>query len=146
LLALQQYSGALSAFERAMDLRESYNLAPSPLTLNSRALTLLSMNRPEAALEDLQVALELDPGYATAWVNQGKVLMSMQRFAEAAAAYDRALQLDDSDPYAWNDLGVLQYQMGQCRAALEALDRAISLDPNYSPAIANRQVLKEQCP
>ncbi|MGA0198365.1 MAG: tetratricopeptide repeat protein [Prochlorotrichaceae cyanobacterium] len=146
LLALQQYSGALSAFERAMDLRESYNLAPSPLTLNSRALTLLSMNRPEAALEDLQSALELDPGYATAWVNQGKVLMSMQRFAEAAAAYDRALQLDDSDHYAWNDLGVLQYQMGQCRAALESLDRAISLDPNYSPAIANRRALKEQCP
>ncbi|MFZ9738785.1 MAG: tetratricopeptide repeat protein [Prochlorotrichaceae cyanobacterium] len=146
LLALQQYSGALSAFGRAIDLRESYNLAPSPLTLNSRALTLLSMNRPEAALEDLQVALELDPGYATAWVNQGKVLMSMQRFAEAAAAYDRALQLDDTDPYAWNDLGVLQYQMGQCRAALESLDRAISLDPNYSPAIANRRALQEQCP
>lgn len=61
-------------------------------------------------------------------------------------AYDRSLELDNTDPYTWNDRGVLLYQMGQCRAALESIDRAIGLDADYSPALANRQALREQCP
>jgi len=146
LLALQQYAGALNAFGQAIELRQSYNLASSPLTLNSRALTLLALNRPEAALADLQQALQLDPGYATAWANQGKVLAAMQRLPEALSAYDRALDLDATDSYIWNDRGVLLYQMRQCQAALESIDRAISLDANYSPAIANKKALNGQCP
>lgn len=145
LLALQQYAGALNAFTQGIELRKSYNLSPSPLTLNSRALTLLAMNRPEAALADLQQALALDPGYATAWTNQGKVFVSIQRFSDALNAYDRALELDDADPYTWNDRGVLLYQMGQCQAALESIDQAIRLDSTYTPALENKRALATQC-
>lgn len=146
LLALQQYQGALRSFNRAIELRENYNLAPSPLTLNSRGLTLLNMNQPEAALTEFQDALALDPGYATAWTNQGKVFVALQRFQEALSAYDRSLELDDTDPYTWNDRGVLLYQMGQCKAALESIDQALRLDRRYSAALANQRALREQCP
>jgi tetratricopeptide (TPR) repeat protein len=145
LYALRQYNGALAAFDRAISIRKNYRLSPSTLTLNSRALTLIALNRPQDALENLQQAIEIDPGYATAWAHQGEVWIILNQLDQALSSYNRATNLDPIDPYLWTNRGVLLYQMGQCSEALASFEKALQIDPNYTNALGNRQILLEEC-
>jgi hypothetical protein len=54
---------------------------------------LLELNRPAAALESLERALDCQPELAEAFNNRGNALRELRRLEEACASFDRAIAL-----------------------------------------------------
>lgn len=88
LFTLHDYSGAVKAYQRALDG------APD------KAATWLALGDSHFALEDYREALRayeramlLDPSDSQAWTNRGTALDALGRHKEAADCYDQAEQL-----------------------------------------------------
>jgi len=144
LFAMGQYRGALAALDRAIDLRQEYQLADSPRLRNSRGLALMQLGQYDQALVEFDKAVKLDVNYGTAWAHRGAALRQMNQLEEALASYGQALQIQPNDPYIWNNQGMVFYSLGQCSAALDSFNQAIAIEPSYEPAIENRDAL-QQC-
>jgi Tfp pilus assembly protein PilF len=67
---------------------------------NNVAVDRLQEGRIDAALQDMAVALELDPGYATLWSNVGVMHLHDGDAEAAERAYLKALTLDPMDASA----------------------------------------------
>ena len=99
----------------------------------------------DAAERYLNLALEKDPNYATAWAEIGSVWISRQQmwivppkeaFLKAKAALDKALELDDKEPEANRVLaGYLSWAEWDWEAADRQWKRVFELNPNYVPAL-----------
>jgi tetratricopeptide (TPR) repeat protein len=143
LFAMGQYRGAMEAIDRAMELRQEYQLEDSPRLHNSRGLALMQLEKYSQALAEFDQAVKLDVNYATAWAHRGAALRRLDRLQEALESYGQALQIEPNDPYIWNNQGMVFYSLGQCSAALDAFNQAIAIEPGYEPAIENRNALQE---
>lgn len=89
----------------------------------------------EGAIELFERALEIDPKYATAWVEKGITLEIQGKSShEAIAAYEEAIRLDPNLTSAWIAKGELLYSNGfrddnNYAEAVKSFDKAIDLDP-----------------
>jgi TolB-like protein/DNA-binding winged helix-turn-helix (wHTH) protein/Flp pilus assembly protein TadD len=88
------------------------------------------------AESEFQRAIELNPGYATAYHWHGSVLATMGRPEEAIANYRRALELDPLSPIINAYLGQAYYHTRQYDQAIEQLQKTLELDPNLGMARA----------
>jgi len=86
------------------------------------------------AEREFQRALELNPGYATAYQWYGDVLATMGRPEEAIANYKRALELDPLSPVMNGTLGQAFYYTRQYDDAIEQEQKTLELDPNLGLA------------
>jgi len=100
----------------------------------------------ESAIDLLDQALVLDPGYAPAYAQRGiaTLLFSDQNYGtrplqeareEARGFIDKALQLDPDQAEAWAGLG-LYYSQGinQYEQAIESLEKALAINPSLIDA------------
>ena len=117
---------AEEAFRKALEL---------PLTRFSKpqVLTLMGNNFVGRGMYDSAVvyhhkALELDPGYAEAWVNLGVAERRQKHNPEAEAAYQKAMALTPDDPVLLMNLGALLVDNGKPEEAKAHLTKAVSLD------------------
>jgi tetratricopeptide (TPR) repeat protein len=84
-----------------------------------------------AAEREYQRAIELNPGYATAYQWRALNLSRLGRHAEAVAEARRALDLDPLSRVQNAFLGRRLYVAGDYAAAAAQLRKAIALDPDY---------------
>ena len=75
-------------------------------------------------------AIELNPGYATAYHWYSGYLLGMGRFAEAIAAVKKARELDPLSPRINANVGLVLYFARQYDQAIEELRSALRMDPN----------------
>lgn len=139
--ALGKYETALTSLDRAVELRQSQNLAPSPLFHNNRALVKLELKKYESALEDVETAISLDPQFAPAWRNKGLILETIGRDRESVAAYDRSLELEPEDYNTWTNRGFALYKLQQYQQAKQSFEKALKVNPQYQPAIDNLKAI-----
>ncbi|MGC9528866.1 MAG: tetratricopeptide repeat protein [Limnospira sp.] len=99
-----------------------------------RGNRLLEDDRPEAAREMFDRALDLNPNSAGAWVGQGDALAELGRSDRALTAYNKALEYRPDNPDLLNKKGSLLYQTGASREALAAHEQAIAIDPDNAQA------------
>ena len=83
------YAAALHDFRAVLEEHPDF-----PDVRNKAGLCLAMMGELEEALEELDEALRVAPGYAEAHLNRAIVLNSLGRFAEAGEAFERAGELD----------------------------------------------------
>jgi adenylate cyclase len=98
----------------------------------------------QLAMDFLERATELDPGFAPAYayasyVHYQNVIMGwtddVQRsLAEGMAAAKKALALDDKDPVAYFAAGRIYMMRGQHDDSIAALETAIDLNPSFAQA------------
>jgi TolB-like protein/DNA-binding winged helix-turn-helix (wHTH) protein/Tfp pilus assembly protein PilF len=88
------------------------------------------------AEREFQRAIELNPGYPTAYQWHGSVLSTMGRPEEAIANYKRALELDPLSPITNGVLGQALYYTRQYDQAIEQLKKTLELDPDLGLARA----------
>jgi tetratricopeptide (TPR) repeat protein len=97
----------------------------------------------DEALQHLNRAKEIDPGFALAWAGMADVywassdaqIAPTQARARAKAAAQRALELDDSLAEAHTALAAMEYSIEYAWAESEKeFQRAIQLKPNYALA------------
>lgn len=96
-----------------------------------RALYDWQMAEAEA---DLYLAMELEPGYATAQYFLCPLLLLTDRPEQAIQRSRAALELDPLSPFANAHLGWMFIGAGRQEEAIAPLERALELDPNLPMA------------
>lgn len=97
----------------------------------------LRNGRAPEAMKEFDAALELDGGFAEAWLGKGLVLeRAFNRDADAEHAYRKAIALNPAYAEAWTDLGQLLARTGRTQEALQAFDSALSEMSNREPWVA----------
>ncbi|HEV2730676.1 MAG TPA: tetratricopeptide repeat protein, partial [Terriglobales bacterium] len=88
----------------------------------------------DAAEKQYKLAIELNPGYPTAYHWYSGYLSGMGRHAEAIAAIKKARELDPLSPRISANVGLILYFARQYDQAIEELQNALELDPGNAAA------------
>jgi tetratricopeptide (TPR) repeat protein len=104
----------------------------------------LEVAAPDEARRAYARALALDPDFADAHVNLGRLLQLAGRTAEAVEHYRRSLQAGSMDPTAAFNLGTALEELGRWTEAIAAYRRAIQADQQFADAHFNLARLFEQ--
>ncbi|HWQ19957.1 MAG TPA: tetratricopeptide repeat protein [Methanotrichaceae archaeon] len=121
LIEQYKYDDALKAYDRALEINESYIAARA-----GRSEALWHLGRYNESLVDSDKALKLDPNYVRAWVSRGVSLHGLADFNGSRQAFDRAIEVDPNYAMAWNDEAWLFYKYDMYQDAIDYSDRAIS--------------------
>ena len=96
----------------------------------------------DGAVADFGRAIELDPGYALAYLNRGNA-RSFQGNSEAAIIdFDRAVTLDPGNAEAFYNRGIAKASLGDYEAAIADYGSAIERDANHVSAYINRGIMQ----
>ncbi|MCA9793330.1 MAG: tetratricopeptide repeat protein [Candidatus Eremiobacteraeota bacterium] len=98
------------------------------------AVAMLGLSRVEEALEQLEQAILVHPGYLPAWTSRAELLLTQKDFAGAIACCERALALDPNDPHPWVIKGRALSRQGDKGAARVCLGNARRVRPFFEPA------------
>lgn len=82
------------------------------------------------ALEEMNIAIEADSGYAPAYNVRGLVYLYLGELQQAESDFRRALRLADGDPEINNNFGLFLCQVGREKESIEYFQRAIK-NPLY---------------
>ncbi|HOV72624.1 MAG TPA: tetratricopeptide repeat protein [Candidatus Hydrogenedentes bacterium] len=94
----------------------------------------------EAAAEQFEAALAIDPRYAQAMGNRGMVLLSRGKPDEARLAFETALQWQPGLLFARTNLGIALFQLGRIGPAFDCWNAVLQTAPNNPDARFNRAV------
>jgi TolB-like protein/DNA-binding winged helix-turn-helix (wHTH) protein/Flp pilus assembly protein TadD len=126
----QAYPQAKTAASNA--LRMDGNLAEAHVSL-AEVSFWFDWNWSDAETE-FKRAIELNPGYDTAYRKYSNFLVARGRVSEALVAARKALELDPLSPTLGTHLGWFMFLGGQADQAIEQLRKTIELDPYYARA------------
>jgi tetratricopeptide (TPR) repeat protein len=99
---------------------------------------------PVAAEVAYRRAIELDPGFADAHLNLGRLLHAAGAIREALDHYRIAGELEPDDATTLFNIGVAQQDLGNDDAAIESYQRAIALAPRFADARFNLAAVHER--
>jgi tetratricopeptide (TPR) repeat protein len=109
-------------------------------TYNSRGTAYYILGNYRQAIEDLNRAIEIKPGYADAYYNRGLTYHDLHNYKQAIEDYSRAIEIKPAYAEAYNDRGVAYNELGNYRQAIEDLNRAIEIKPDFAEAYYNRGI------
>lgn len=121
-----QFDDALIDVERV--LREQPR---DPWARVVRARVMIAQGKPEAALADADLALQLRPQLSTARHYRGMALVALARYGEAEREYRALLEADPGHAGVLVSLGSMLRLRGRLADSLKALDQAIASKPDY---------------
>jgi tetratricopeptide (TPR) repeat protein len=107
---------------------------------NNRGVTYKDLGNYSQAIEDLNRAIEIRPGYADAYNNRGVAYRGLGNNKQAIKDYDRAIEIRPGYADAYNNRGVAYNSLGNYRQAIEDYDRVIKSIPGFAEAYINRSV------
>lgn len=118
----------------------------SPLTARDlyKRGCLLEATSPDEACQAYRAALELEPEFADAHVNLGRLLHEVGEVYAALVHYKAALSLRPGDTTAAFNVGVALEDLGASVDAITAYRRALECDPRNPDAHYNLARLLEQ--
>ncbi|TAK98941.1 MAG: tetratricopeptide repeat protein [Rhodospirillaceae bacterium] len=114
---------ALASYDHALELDPN-----SAVTVNSRGVTLIALERIEDALADFRRAFTLDPTYVEAYLNAAAALRDSGRFVGALQLANRAIALCPDSGTAWHIRAVALDWLGRDADAIDAYGKAVSFD------------------
>lgn len=88
------------------------------------------------ALEELTIAVSIDPDYAPAYSTRGIVLFQIKEYASAEKDFSRALDLDPKNPQINNNYGWFLCHTGKEKEAIAYFQRAIKEPLYQTPEVA----------
>jgi len=103
-----------------------------------------NLTDPNLALKTLNQAVSIDPSFAVAFNDRGKVHVKMGQFDRAKKDYAKAIKLDSKYVKAYSNRGVVLYETNQYADALKDFNKAIVLNPSYATAYLNRGLVNYQ--
>ena len=133
---LEDDAGELAAAEAAH--RTAVELAPGRGALhNNLGYNLLLQGKADAAAAEFRRAIEIDPRSTIAHNNLGTALALASHSAEAVAEWQRSA----GPAAAHNNLAAMLIEQGRYAEARAEIAQALALQRDYSPALANLQLV-----
>lgn len=96
---------------------------------------LARLGREEEAVRELEVAVQIDPGYLRALIELGRVLLATGRGEEAATRFEQAILAGGDYADVFYDLGNAYKSGGKFIEARAAYRRALDLNGSYEAAM-----------
>ena len=125
------------------DLSKLLHHYPRSATLyNIQGATNARLGKPDAALEDFENALNLNPNLGEANNNMGNILKEQGKLEKAIKAYRKALLLKPDYAEAFYNMGNTYKEMKKFKSAISSYNRALSLNPNYAEAFYNKGLIQ----
>src|ERR1700751_2129231 len=106
---------------------------PNPIEaarLNNLGCAYMNQQLFEKGLKSFQQAVEADPKFAIARLNEGVACLNLQKIDEAKAALEEALKQEPKNPHAWYNLGLLAKNSGDSQAGVDNCNRATGVEPS----------------
>src|SRR3546814_61613 len=129
-----QLSGRSERAEALQD--QTIAIAPDDRQLRiDRAVTRLTLGKSWEAVDDLNVALELQPRDAEALLYRASAYRYLDAVDLARDDVRRALDIEPLRPEAWLELGILERLAGDADAARRSWQEVLRLQPD-GPAAA----------
>lgn len=110
----------------------------------AEAVRLRSMGQLEAALEECNEAIRLQPNDALPYNNRGVILHNMGRYPDALEDYTRAIQLQPDYAIAYANHSTTLHEIGLYEEALEDDNRAIKLQPDNPDFYEHRVIILDE--
>lgn len=123
---------------------ESQRILEETSRLNQQGLELYRAKRFNEAKETFSRAINIKPGYATAYNNLGLIFMEEGNEKEAEIKYRSALKVNPNYPEALNNLGLLYAKQGNYDEAIRLYQSALNIKPDYPDAHLNLAILLER--
>lgn len=122
------------------DLDKSIELWPKDAVAYAARGVARGMNGDQdAALQDFEHAVELDPDSYPGHMNRARILADRGKFADALVSYDRAVSLSSGDAVTYDGRCWVRAALGKdLQEALADCDRAIKLLPQAVNPLASR--------
>ena len=95
----------------------------------SGGLAYAAIGEIRRAVQDFDQAIQLDGGFAKAFVNRGNIHQSKRRYDHALADYSSAVWLNQRDAYALYSRGLTMRALGQEEEAKVDIAKAKEIDP-----------------
>ncbi len=111
--------------------------------LFEEALEAESRGAVREAMGIYEKVIELDPGFAGAFVNLGTLHFTARNLEQAERLYREAVKADPEYPLAHFNLGNLYDEMGKRDEALREYEVALRLHPSYADAHYNIALLHQ---
>ncbi|MCC5631689.1 tetratricopeptide repeat protein [Nostoc sphaeroides CHAB 2801] len=96
------------------------------------------MSNNQAAIEDYNQAIRLNPNFAEAYNNRGAAHHTLGNNQTAINDYNQAIRLNPNFAEAYNNRGTAHHTLGNNQTAINDYNQAIRLKPNYTEAYNNR--------
>jgi tetratricopeptide (TPR) repeat protein len=102
------------------------------------------LNDYRGALEDYNIAAELNPEKAEVYNNRAKLFFYMYLFEKALQDINKANKLLPDNPLILFNKGVIESKLFLYQGAMESFNSAIMADPSFKQAYLKRGMLKEK--
>jgi tetratricopeptide (TPR) repeat protein len=87
----------------------------------------------DRAIQEYDQAIELDPGYVSAYNDRGTAYTQKAQPNRAIENFNQAIRLDPKLASAFNNRGTAYAIKGELEKAIQDYDQAIRLEPKYEP-------------
>ena len=121
--------------------------ATSPRGVHDRFLAAVQaeeVGEKQRAMGLYEEILEIDPGYAAAYINLGTINFHLRQFSRAEELYRRATVVDPNYVLAFFDLGNVLDELQRPDESIAAYRQAVSLSPRYADAHYNLALAYER--
>jgi tetratricopeptide (TPR) repeat protein len=108
---------------------------------NDKGLAYKHLGDIQKAQECYDNALEIDPNYAVAWINKGKLCLDVEKWHEAVHCGEEATRLEPGNAIAWNNKGFAHLGLRELDNALICFEQALEIKPEYQEAWNNKGVV-----
>jgi len=110
----------------------------------ARATARARQQAYQAALDDYNKAIALDPYYAKAYANRGNTFAALGMHRRAIQDFDKAIRLGLNDARIYCLRGISLALEGEFRKALADFDQSLRIDRRYAEAYFQRGLLWQQ--
>ncbi len=97
----------------------------------------------EAAINEFQKAIAIDPKYGAAQLHLGHAYERANRSDEAIDAYRKSIELEPQNFFARNNLGVLYSKKNLYDQAIVEFQDALKIEPGNAMALKNLDIAKK---
>lgn len=143
--AIEYYNGAIKDLAIAIRFNPNYDRLPHARAFLRRGYAHLRLNNNQAAIQDYNQAIYLQPQDAKAYVYRG--LMRANKYQEYAGAledFSAAVARDRNDAAAYYHRGLVLYKLGRYQEALDNYNIALAQDDRINiPRFTSRSVCSE---
>jgi tetratricopeptide (TPR) repeat protein len=153
LLAADNLTGAIAAYDQAIALEPSYFEA-----LDAKADALNRDGRFSDAKEVSAQALAINPEYVRGWINRGQILYNIgyvyedqkgdlttanEYYNQQLLAFEKAIALDPGNADAWFNKAYALAGLKRYDEAIAAFDKVKELNPEYPKLAQNRHIAEQ---
>ncbi|MCA8998937.1 MAG: tetratricopeptide repeat protein [Planctomycetaceae bacterium] len=112
LARLERFDDAVAGFTRVLEV-----MPDDVLALRNRGLARHDGGDAQAALDDVDAALKIDPGNSESWLVRGNICLESDLFEDAVESYSEALRLDQQFLPAREQRAVAYERLGKLELA-----------------------------